>query len=103
VFGTFITRAGTITIVNAETRELTILDLVLRRVVEIAASTRMKNGSMTVRIMIRNVLNYPNYPAPSGDLGSLFFGEYKSVAGFGPFGGDTTNNREIDLQSRFTF
>ncbi len=31
------------------------------------------------------------------------FGAYRSLAGFGPFGGNSTYNRKIDVQLRFTF
>jgi hypothetical protein len=47
--------------------------------------------------------NTANYTAPNGDLSSPFFDQYRSLAGFGPFGGSTTYNRKIDLQLRFTF
>jgi len=49
------------------------------------------------------VLNHPNYSAPSGDLSSPYFGESRGLAGFGPFAGNTTYNRKIDVQLRFTF
>jgi hypothetical protein len=62
-----------------------------------------KKYNLTLSLMARNVLNHPNYAAPSGDLSSPYFGEYRSLAGFGPFGGNTTYNRKIDVQLRFTF
>ncbi len=62
-----------------------------------------KKYSVTLSVMARNILNHANYAAPSGDLSSIYFGEYRSLAGFGPFGGSTTYNRKIDLQLRFTF
>jgi len=40
---------------------------------------------------------------PTGDLSSPFFGEYRSLAGFGPLGGNITYDRKIDLQLRFAF
>jgi len=62
-----------------------------------------KKYNLTLSVMARNILNHPNYAAPSGDLLSPYFGEYRSLAGFGPFGASTTYNRKIDLQLRFTF
>jgi hypothetical protein len=59
--------------------------------------------NLTLSVSARNVLNHANYAAPSGDLSSPFFGEYRSLAGFGPFGANGTYNRKIDLQLRFTF
>lgn len=59
--------------------------------------------NISLAISARNVLNHPNYAPPSGDLSSPFFGEYRSLAGFGPFGGASTYNRKVDLQLRFTF
>ena len=59
--------------------------------------------NLTLSISARNALNHPNYAAPSGDLSSPYFGEYRSLAGFGPFGGATTYNRKVDVQLRFTF
>jgi hypothetical protein len=53
--------------------------------------------------MARNILNTANYAAPSGDLSSPYFGESRSLAGFGPMGGSSTYNRKIDLQLRFMF
>jgi len=44
-----------------------------------------------------------HYAAPSGDLSSPFFGAYRRLAGLGPFGGNTTYDREIDTQLRFAF
>ena len=62
-----------------------------------------KKYNLTLSASARNVLNYANYGPPSGDLSSPFFGEYRSLAGFGPFGASTTYNRKIDLQLRFTW
>ncbi len=62
-----------------------------------------KKYNITLSLSARNVLNHPNYSAPSGDLSSPFFGEYRSLAGFGPFAGNTTYNRKLDVQMRFTF
>lgn len=62
-----------------------------------------KKYNVTLALNIRNLLNHPNYGAPSGDLSSPFFGEYRSLAGFGPFGGNSTYNRKIDIQLRFSF
>ncbi len=62
-----------------------------------------KRYNITLSLMARNVLNHPNYGTPDGDLSSPFFGQYRSLAGFGPFGGSTTYNRKIDAQVRFAF
>jgi len=62
-----------------------------------------KRYNVTLSLMARNVLNHPNYGTPDGDLSSPFFGQYRSLAGFGPFGGSTTYNRKIDAQLRFSF
>ncbi len=62
-----------------------------------------KKYGLTLSVSARNILNHPNFAAPSGDLSSPFFGEYRSLAGFGPFGGNTTYNRKVDIQLRFTF
>jgi hypothetical protein len=59
--------------------------------------------NLTLSLMARNVLNHPNYGTPDGNLSSPFFGQYRSLAGFGPFGGNTTYNRKIDVQLRFAF
>ena len=62
-----------------------------------------KKYNVTLSISARNVLNHPNYAAPSGDLSSPYFGQSRSLAGFGPFGGNSTYNRKVDVQLRFTF
>ena len=63
-----------------------------------------KRYNLTLSVMVRNLLNTSNFAAPSGDLSSPYFGEYRSLAGgFGPFGGNSTYNRKIDLQLRFSF
>ncbi len=62
-----------------------------------------KKYNLTLSIFARNVLNHVNWAPPSGDLSSPYFGEYRSLAGFGPFGGNTTYNRKIDVQLRFMF
>ena len=59
--------------------------------------------NLTLSVNARNALNHPNYAAPDGDLTSPYFGDYRSLAGFGPFGSPSTYNRKIDLQLRFTF
>lgn len=62
--------------------------------------------NLTVSLNARNVLNHANFSAPSGDLSSPYFGEYRSLAaGFGPPGatGSSTYQRKIDIQLRFTF
>ncbi len=59
--------------------------------------------NLMLSLSFRNILNHANYAPPSGDLSSPFFGQYRSLAGFGPFAGSTTYNRKIDLQLRFTF
>ena len=64
-----------------------------------------KKYNLTLSASANNLLNHANYAAPSGDLSSPYFGEYRSLAGgFGPMGGgSSTYNRKIDLQLRFTF
>ncbi len=63
-----------------------------------------KKYNLTLNVMVRNLLNHPNFGSPSGDLSSPYFGVYRSLAGFGPMGGgNTTYNRKIDIQLRFTF
>lgn len=60
--------------------------------------------NLTLSVSAHNLLNNVNYSAPNGDLSSPFFGEYRTLAGFGPFGGGhSTYNRKVDLQLRFTF
>jgi hypothetical protein len=59
--------------------------------------------NLTLSVSARNLLNTANYAAPSGDLSSTFFGESRGLAGFGPFGGNTTYNRKVDIQLRFSF
>jgi hypothetical protein len=66
-------------------------------------NTGMKYNLM-FSISARNALNHPNYAAPSGDLSSPYFGQYRSLGGgFGPFGTSSTFNRRLDLQLRLTF
>ena len=63
-----------------------------------------KKYNVTLSISARNALNHPNYAAPSGDLSSPYFGEYRSLTGgFGPMSTASTYNRRIDVQLRFTF
>jgi hypothetical protein len=62
-----------------------------------------KRFNVTLSAMVRNLLNTANFAPPSGDLSSPFFGEYRSLAGFGPMGGASTYNRREDLQLRLTF
>jgi len=62
-----------------------------------------KKYTLAATVSFRNILNHPNYANPSGDLSSPYFGEYRSLAGFGPMGAATTYNRKIDLQLRLTF
>jgi hypothetical protein len=61
--------------------------------------------TITLGLNASNILNHVNYAAPSGDLGSPFFGQYRSLAGgfvtMSPGGG--TYNRKIDVQLRFGF
>jgi hypothetical protein len=68
------------------------------------ASGRRYN--ITLSLNASNILNHVNWAAPSGDLGSPFFGQYRSLAGgFGPMGaaGSSTYNRKVDVQVRFAF
>ena len=66
-----------------------------------AASAKKYN--LTLSVSARNALNRANYSPPSGDFSSPFFGEYRSLAGFGPFGTPSTYNRKIDIQLRLQF
>jgi hypothetical protein len=66
-------------------------------------SSTGKRFNLTLSAMVRNLLNSSNFAPPSGDLSSPFFGEYRSLAGFGPMGGASTYNRRIDLQLRLAF
>lgn len=62
-----------------------------------------KKYNLTLSVSARNALNRANYSPPSGDLSSPFFGMYRSLAGFGPFGSPSTYNRKIDVQLRLQF
>jgi len=63
-----------------------------------------KKYNLTLSVSARNFLNHPSYAAPSGDLSSPYFGQYRSLAGLGPMGGgNTTYDRKIDIQLRFQF
>ena len=63
-----------------------------------------KKYNLTLTASARNLLNHANYAAPSGNLSSQLFGQYTSLAGgFGPFGGQSTFERKIDLQLRLQF
>ena len=61
--------------------------------------------SITLSVNASNVLNHVNWAPPSGDLGSPFFGQYRSLAsGFATMStGGGTYNRKIDAQLRFSF
>ena len=60
--------------------------------------------TITLGVNAMNALNHANYAAPSGDLSSPYFGEYRSLGGgFGPMGGSGTYNRKIDVQLRLGF
>ncbi len=62
-----------------------------------------KKYNLTLSATMRNVLNHANFSPPSGDLSSPFFGEYRGLAGFGPFGTPSTYQRKIDIQLRLQF
>lgn len=62
-----------------------------------------KKYNLMLSISARNILNHANFAPPSGDLSSPYFGQYRTLAGFGPFGNPSTYNRKIDVQLRFTF
>jgi hypothetical protein len=62
-----------------------------------------KKYNLTLSVSARNFLNHASYAAPTGDLSSPYFGQYRSLAGFGPFGSNTTYDRKIDIQLRFQF
>ena len=60
--------------------------------------------NVTLAIMANNAINHANYSAPSGDLSSPYFGEYRSLAGnSGPIGGSSAYNRRVMIQLRFSF
>ncbi|MEO8372997.1 MAG: carboxypeptidase regulatory-like domain-containing protein [Candidatus Solibacter sp.] len=67
-----------------------------------AASRRY---TITLSFNASNVLNHVNWAAPSGDLGSPYFGQYRNLAsGFATMSsGGGTYNRKIDVQVRFAF
>ncbi|NWF83104.1 MAG: TonB-dependent receptor [Bryobacteraceae bacterium] len=67
------------------------------------ASSSGRKYNLTLSASARNPFNSVNYSAPSGDLSSPYFGESRGLAGFGPFSGNTTYNRKIDIQLRFSF
>jgi hypothetical protein len=62
-----------------------------------------KKYNLTLSLNAHNIINHANYAPPSGDLSSPYFGEYRSLAGFGPASGSSTYNRKIDIQLRFQF
>ncbi|MBI4893614.1 MAG: carboxypeptidase regulatory-like domain-containing protein [Acidobacteria bacterium] len=66
-------------------------------------SSSGRKYNLTLSASAHNILNHANYAAPSGDLSSPYFGEYRSLAGMGPMGGASTYNRKIDFQMRFSF
>ena len=71
-----------------------------------AAQATSRRYTITLSLNASNALNHVNWAAPSGDLGSPFFGQYRSLAGgFGPMGGSGTGtyNRKVDVQVRFSF
>jgi len=62
--------------------------------------------TITLGVNASNILNHVNFAAPSGDLGSPYFGQYRSLAsGFGPMGAGSgaTYTRKIDVQLRLGF
>ena len=62
--------------------------------------------SLTVTASTLNALNHPNFAAPSGNLTSPYFGQYRALGGFIVMAHDGTPssyNRKIDLQVRLTF
>uniref|UniRef100_Q020N4 Cna B domain protein n=1 Tax=Solibacter usitatus (strain Ellin6076) TaxID=234267 RepID=Q020N4_SOLUE len=71
-----------------------------------ATQTPSRRYTITLGVNASNILNHVNFAAPSGDLGSPFFGQYRSLAGgfvtMGP-GGSSTYNRKIDVQLRLGF
>jgi hypothetical protein len=71
-----------------------------------APQVSSRRYNITVSLNASNVLNHVNWAAPSGDLSSPYFGQYRSLAGgfvtMSPSGGGTYN-RKIDAQVRFSF
>ena len=56
--------------------------------------------TITLSLNASNVLNHVNWAAPSGDLSSPYFGQYRSLAGgFIMMGaGGATYNRKVDVR-----
>lgn len=62
--------------------------------------------SLVISASTLNAWNHPNFATPNGDLGSAYFGQYRSLGGLMVMshgGAPGTFNRKIDLQLRFTF
>lgn len=62
--------------------------------------------SLVLSASTLNAWNHPNFATPNGDLGSPYFGQYRSLGGLMVMshgGAPSTFNRKIDLQLRFTF
>jgi hypothetical protein len=61
--------------------------------------------TITLSVNASNALNHVNWAAPSGDLSSPYFGQYRGLAGgFITMGtGGATYNRKVDVQLRFGF
>ena len=57
--------------------------------------------NLTFSVGVRNAFNYVNYGTPIGNLTSPIFGQSNSLAGR-PFS-SPTSNREVELQTFFTF
>jgi hypothetical protein len=63
-----------------------------------------KRFGLTLSVQARNILNVVNLGSPIGTLTSPLFGQSNSLAGgFGPMGSNSTANRSLNLQLRFSF
>jgi carboxypeptidase family protein len=62
-------------------------------------SSRSGKYRLELSASAKNVLNHSNWAAPSGDLSSPFFGQYRSLA----LSGGSAYNRRLDLQLGFSF
>lgn len=57
--------------------------------------------NVTLSVNARNLLNHVNWGTPVGNLASPLFGTSNTIAS--GFGGGAANNRQIDMQIRFSF
>jgi len=65
-------------------------------------SSANKRYNLEFIIGIRNIFNHVNLAPPVGNLSSPLFGRSNALGG-GGFFGNSTANRRIELETRFTF